>query len=107
MKKRNRISLAVEIVGGKVCEIHVGDEVLLPEDVSVLVFPKWLSGVWVTVVGITPRDTLVVRSSLDGDWTRRVNPSVGVVGVNRVLRTDHKKDVRLTVEDLLGDKDRD
>lgn len=101
MKKRNRHFVDVEIATGEVVTINIGDEVLLIDDNHKLLFPKWLSGKWVTVVGISPRDTLIVTSSLDGDWTRRVNPVIGVIDVNIVSDVDDKLDVREGYEDYL------
>lgn len=93
MSKRNRQRLAMELMDGTVVVVNVGDEVLITDQIHLTKLPKRLKGKWVTVVGITTRGSVVVRSSVEGDWNRVLNTSHCVIEVNRVLRVEDKFDV--------------
>ena len=93
MSKRNRQRLAMELMDGTVVVVNVGDEVLITDQIHLTKLPKRLKGKWMTIVGITTRGSVVVKSSVEGDWNRVLNTSHCVVEVNRVLREEDKFDV--------------
>lgn len=94
MSKRNRQRLAMELMDGKIVVVNVGDEVKITDRIDLTRLPKRLKGKWMTVVGITSRGSVVVKSSADGDWNRVLNTSRCVVEVNRVRELSDKLDVR-------------
>lgn len=94
MSKRNRLRLAMELMTGEIDVVHVGDEVLITDQIHLTRLPKRLKGRWMTVVGITSRGSVVVKSSFEGDWNRVLNTAHCVVKVNRVREVSDKLDVR-------------